>query len=305
MLSSLSSHRGAWQAKIIVVIVLIGIVIGFWFAFIKNNSDDLEQIDAVEEIETTTGAPVYEIIGSSVEGRKIESYTYGNGQNLVAFIGGIHGGYEWNSTLLAYELMDYLEANPDFIPENTRVSVIPSANPDGMYKIIGKEGRFSLADAPSVDIDASSGRFNANNVDLNRNFDCKWQPESTWRGNVVDAGTSAFSEPEAVAIRDFVLKNDPSAVVFWHSQANTVYAAECNNGISPVTLDIMNVYAKASGYNTAETFDQYEITGEADGWLANIGIPAITVELKTHQTVEWQQNLLGIKAILEYFDIIF
>jgi hypothetical protein len=41
-----------------------------------------------------------------------------------------------------------------------------------------------------------------NDVDLNRNFDCKWQPTSTWRSTSVSAGTQPFSEPEAAAIRD-------------------------------------------------------------------------------------------------------
>ena len=64
----------------------------------------------------------------------------------------------------------------------------------------------------------------------------------------------------------------------------------------------MNVYAKASGYNAIKTFDSYAITGDSEGWLASINIPAITVELKTHETVEWEQNLAGIKALLDYYN---
>jgi len=42
-------------------------------------------------------------------------------------------------------------------------------------------------------------------------------------------------------------------------------------------------------------------TGDAEGWLASINIPAITVELKTRDTTEWNQNLAGIKAIFGYY----
>jgi len=75
---------------------------------------------------------IYKIIGTSVQGRKIESYTYGNGKEDLVFVGGIHGGYEWNGVLLAYQLMDYLDKNIDTIPSNLTVTVIPDVNPDGV-----------------------------------------------------------------------------------------------------------------------------------------------------------------------------
>ena len=177
--------------------------------------------------------------------------------------------------------------------------MIASANPDGIFEVTNKNGRFYLSDLSSGD--KSLARFNANDVDLNRNFDCKWQSESTWRGNPVSAGTSVFSEPEAQAIRDFVLENKPVAVVFFHSQSNAVYASECEDGILSETLDIMNIYSDASGYPAIDTFDAYEITGDAEGWLASIKIPAITVELSTHETIEWDKNLAGVKALFEYY----
>jgi murein tripeptide amidase MpaA len=99
-----------------------------------------------------------------------------------------------------------------------RVVVIPSLNPDGLYSVVGKEGRFTIAEIPPNDAHTTGqGRFNARNVDLNRNFACKWQPESSWRGKKVAAGTAPFSEPEAASLRDVVNNITPSAVVFWHS----------------------------------------------------------------------------------------
>ncbi|MEK7552922.1 MAG: M14 family metallopeptidase, partial [Patescibacteria group bacterium] len=147
----------------------------------------------------------------------------------------------------------------------------------------------------------TAGRFNANEVDLNRNFDCEWQPESTWRAKRVSAGTAPFSEPEAAALRDFVLKNNPAAVIFWHSQAGAVYASKCEAEILPETLEIMQAYATAAGYAAVKSFDHYAITGDAEGWLASLGIPAITVELQTHETVEWERNLAGVKALFAHY----
>lgn len=246
--------------------------------------------------------PLRAVIGRSVEGREIEAFTYGAGAKQLLFVGGIHGGYEWNSVLLAYALMDYLTAAPEIIPANLSLTVIPAANPDGLARVIGKTGRFTLSDVPAAEPAVpGTGRFNARGVDLNRNFDCKWKPESRWRDQTVSVGTAPFSEPETAALRDFVLRNNPAAAVFWHSQANAVYASECEAGILPETLNIMNVYAQAAGYPPVATFDAYEISGDAEGWLASLGLPAITVELATHETIEWERNLAGVKALLSRF----
>ena len=90
-------------------------------------------------------------------------------------------------------------------------------------------------------------------------------------------------------------------MVFWHSQANAVYASECEDGILPETRAITKAYSRASGYPAMDSFDAYEVTGDAEGWLASIGIPAITVELKTHEAIEWEKNLAGIKALFAHY----
>ncbi|MFH1170641.1 MAG: M14 family metallopeptidase [Candidatus Vogelbacteria bacterium] len=286
---------------VLVVVLLAGGLFVFvnWRNWIRSETRLVEPPPAVE---VKKPGPETRVIGQSVAGRAITATTYGKGKTQLVFIGGIHGGYEWNSVLLAYQFMDYLKTNPTVIPDNLKVTIIPSANPDGVYKVIGQEGRFALAEVPTTG-DQAPGRFNAHTVDLNRNFDCQWQPKSMWRGSSVDGGSAPFSEPEAAAIRDFVLINKPSAVVFWHSQAGAVYASRCEGDILPETLAIMKAYAQASGYPAVKSFDAYDVTGDAEGWLASIGIPALTVELKTHQTIEWEQNLAGAKALFKYYGL--
>jgi predicted deacylase len=278
---------------IIVIIMLVLVAVGYVIWHYKAQPVSTlpeKKLDVVREF----------VIGKSVEGRDITAYTFGQGEKHLNFIGGIHGGYEWNSVLLAYQFIDYLTANPDFIPKDLTVTVIPSVNPDGVYKVVEKEGRFTVADV-KTNLPAGTGRFNTDKVDLNRNFDCNWQATSTWRSNLVSAGTSAFSEPEVMALKNFILQDKPVAAIFWHSQSNAVYASACNNGILPETLNIMSAYAQAAGYPAVKTFDSYVITGDAEGWLASVNIPAITVELATHETIEWDRNLAGVKALFDYF----
>jgi hypothetical protein len=280
---------------IAVIVVLSVIAIGLYVFSVFRNK--LEPAPIVTEEKLSV---VKSVIGNSVEERNIEAYTYGNGKTHLVFVGGIHGGYEWNSVLLSYKFMDYLAANPQFISSDITVTVIPSLNPDGIYEVVNKEGRFNAYDVVT-NLPNGTGRFNANNVDLNRNFDCKWQATSTWKSNVVSAGTAAFSEPEAKAFRNYILQSKPAAVIFWHSMSNTVYGSDCGAGIMTETKDLMNTYSLASDYKMADTFDSYVVTGDASDWLASIKIPAITVELKTHESIEWDKNLAGIKALFEYY----
>ena len=287
-------------AKLVIAIIILTVLGVGVFGFVNFRQPALVAPSLIEKPKDL--GPRQQVLGTSVEGRDITAYIYGNGKTLLLFVGGMHGGYEWNSVLIAYQFMDYLKENTDVVvPKNLTITVIPSANPDGVYAVIGKEGRFSVTDIPIKKGVVGLGRFNAHGVDLNRNFDCQWQPTSLWKAKKVSAGSGVFSEPETMAIRDFVLENSPKAVVFWHSQANAVYASKCEAGVLPLTFDIMNAYSRASGYPAVKSFDSYEITGDAEGWLASINIPAITVELKTHETIEWEQNLSGIKALFEYY----
>ena len=285
-----------FSVKRVIIVIIIFALVGFGLIIYFNKADQTPSAP----VETNSLAPRQVVIGTSVEGRKIEAFIYGNGVKHLIFVGGIHGGYEWNSVLLAYQLIDYLSLNSSIIPKNITVTVIPALNPDGVYKVTGKEGRFSLLDV-SVNLPKGTGRLNAQNVDLNRNFACQWQATSTWQNKPQSAGTAVFSEPEARALRDFVLIDKPAVVIFWHSQSNAVYASQCQEGILPETLGLMDVYSKASSYPTIKTFSAYQITGAADDWLASIKVPAFSVELQTHETVEWDKNLAGIRALFENY----
>ncbi|MAJ97064.1 MAG: hypothetical protein CMI56_00425 [Parcubacteria group bacterium] len=294
-------------------IVLLFFILGSigYFVSQKSSTSETEVTDTTVVADITTDANTNETdvtkdesitrIGASVEGRDINAYHYGTGDTELLFVGGIHGGYSWNTVLVAYELMDYLEANPTVIPKNVKVTVIPVLNPDGLNTVIGTDGRFSKADVPTSFEDTIPGRFNARDVDLNRNFDCEWQPSSKWQSTTVSGGTETFSEPETQAIRDYVGVNQPEAVVVWYSAAGGVFASSCRNGVSIETNTLTNTYADASGYQAYEEFDFYEITGDMVNWLAKNNIPAISVLLSDHQSTEWEKNKKGIEAVFNLY----
>ncbi len=255
-----------------------------------------------EKPKTTVTDKEKTVIGKSVEGKNITAYHYGTGDTELLFVGGIHGGYEWNTVLVAYQMMDYLKKNPTVVPKNIKVTVIPVLNPDGLNKVVGTAtGDFTQADVSSSEATVVAGRFNANNVDLNRNFDCAWQSSSTWQNKTVSGGSKVFSEPESQAIKKYVEINKPTAVVAWFSAAGGVYSSSCNNGVSAETKIITKKYADASGYPAYDKFSFYEITGDMLNWLAKNNTPAISVLLTNHTDTEWTKNQKGIEALFKYY----
>lgn len=296
------------------IAVLIVVIAGLGaYLVLQNqskNADEKQGLDATADTTQSQASttPIAElnkaetVIGKSVEGRDITAYHYGTGGTEILFVGDIHGGYSWNTALVAYEMMDYLKANPDVIPQNIKVTVIPVLNPDGLNKVVGTStASFSQADVSPSQSTQVSGRFNANNVDLNRNFDCDWQTSAKWQNKTVSGGSEVFSEPESQAIKNYIETQKPKAVIVWYSAAGGVYASSCHNGVLPETLTLTNIYAKASGYPANEDFDFYETTGDMVNWLAKEEIPAISVLLTNHTDVELTKNQAGIKAVLEHY----
>ncbi|MCX6764373.1 MAG: M14 family metallopeptidase [Candidatus Nealsonbacteria bacterium] len=300
---------------VLVVIAIIGIALYFLVYLPRKNAAlNQNQVVPTGTVEKQEAKPVQEtstqeqenktetITGKSVQGLDIKAYHYGSGEKEILFVGGIHGGYSWNTVLLTYQIMDYLKANPTLIPGNIKVTVIPVLNPDGLKKVVGAAGRFSQSDVSVSQEVKVSGRFNANKVDINRNFDCEWKAIGVWQSTNVSGGSKPFSEPESAAIRDYVQKHKPIAVISWDSAAGGVFSSNCNNDeILPETQAIANIYAEASGYPAYEDFTFYELSGDMINWFAKNKIPAISVLLSTHEGIEWSKNLAGIKATLEHY----
>ncbi|MBI3589285.1 MAG: hypothetical protein HY093_02630 [Candidatus Liptonbacteria bacterium] len=298
--------------KIIIGLVVVGLVgVGAYFLF-RNSSKSVDitgNQSGATSTDQTGGSPVTDqnqnkdqsVIGKSAGGRDILAYHYGTGAKEILFVGGIHGGYEWNTALVAYEMMDYLKANPSAVPGGVKVTVIPVLNPDGLSKVASTAGKFAKTDVLADQALQVAGRFNANNVDLNRNFDCDWKAKAVWQDKTVSGGSAVFSEPEAQAIKNYIETKKPVAALVWYSAANGVFASNCHAGVLPETLVLANLYGKASGYKVYKEFNFYEITGDMVNWLAKQGIPAISVLLTNHEDTEWTKNEAGIKAFLNHY----
>lgn len=247
-----------------------------------------------------TSTPTFEqqiTIGHSFDNIPIVAHRFKEGEREIVVVGGIHGGYEWNTILLARAMVDHFRQSPDDIPDSITLTIIPVANPDGLQRVAGTSDEFSQEDLTA---DTSVGRFNGNFVDLNRNWDCEWQETGIWRGREVSGGYMVFSEPETVALRDYFLQQQPAAVIFLHSALNGVFASGCPQTYRP-SLELAQIYGNAANYPIYERFTAYEITGDAGDWLATQGITSISVELRNHEDPDRAKNFAGMMAILDYY----
>ncbi len=301
----------------ILILIIIGLV---GYLVTQNNTETAVNEPVVEEMmpvepdegigdgaEPLVENPVEErgeesVIGTSVDGNDLVAYHFGDGDTEVLLVSGVHGGYSWSTAALGYELVDHFDANPDAVPEDVTLTIIPVMNPDGLDAAVGTVGRFSTTLANNLSSEERiAARFNGSGVDLNRNFDCDWSPEGTWQSRAVSGGTEAFSEPEAAAIRDYVSKYNPDAAVVWFGSEGKVYPSACASAPSEASVALAATFATAADYPSAAEFDAYAITGDMVNWLAGENIPAISVLLSTHNDTEFAKNLAGVEAVLDAY----
>ena len=228
------------------------------------------------------------IIGTSVQGRPITATRIGDGPIKIALIGDIHGEFEANTHVLVQQLLEHFQADPEQVPAEVSLWFIPTMNPDGL---------------------ATGHRWNANDVDLNRNADTDldgcagndWAPDTVGlEGPHPGAGGDyPFSEPEARAVRDFL--DDAWIAVFYHSAAEAIFTDACHRHIP--TARLAEALSAGTGYEVPEEgWAGYPITGDFGDYLAGEGVAAVTVELTDHENPEFERNLEGVRALLADVD---
>ena len=229
------------------------------------------------------------IIGQSVRGAQIEAVRLGDGEKSIIMIGGLHAGAVPGSVSLAEQAVRYFQDNLPLIPDDATLYIIPSVNPDSSYSPGELEGR-----------------LNANGVDLNRNWDCRWTEDAIWRGNVIpgSGGSAPFSEPETRALRNFIEDVDAKVVVFWEARATNGLTSPGSCSSSPLVSNrLAQVYGSAAGYEVADFEDltNQEINGDGTNWLDSQNIPSISVLLPDYTDMDWNKNLAGISAVLREY----
>ncbi len=224
------------------------------------------------------GSPEYLVFGQSARRRELAAWRFGTGRTIM-LVGGIHGGWEANTVDLMNALVAHFQASPGDVLAGISLVIIPSLNPDGL-----SQGR------------VLEGRFNANAVDLNRNWGCGWEPVAYFRSQEVSPGAAPFSEPETQTLSTWITQLNPSVVLFYHSAADGIFAGGCA-GDDGGSERMAAVYGEASGYSYGADFTAYPVTGTAPAWVSSLGIPSADVELATWRSAEFDRNLRAVMAL--------
>lgn len=228
------------------------------------------------------------IIGYSVEGRALEVYRFGTGEKHRMIVAGIHGGYEYNTVDLVYELITYLQENLELVPDDVTLFLLPALNVDGYTNHRGEY----------------AGRANANGVDLNRNWDRNWQADwnksGCWNYAPINGGTAPFSEPETFALQYFLQEEQIEALISYHSAALGIFHGGQPDPYPP-SVALAQAAASVSPYAyPPNSYGLCTSTGMLAHWAAEQEIAAIDIELTNHAQTDFDINVEILKVFLNW-----
>ncbi len=182
------------------------------------------------------------IVGRSVENRPILTRVYGEGDDVILIMAGIHGT-EAKGIPILDRLGEELMQRPELL-EGRTVVLMPEVNPDGV-----KAGK----------------RHNANDVDLNRNF-----PADNFSGKDKH-GSEPLSQPESKIILKQIELYKPNRIVTFHEPLNCLdYDGEDAKLIAEAMGQYTDLPVKRLGGRPGSLGSYFGI---------DKGIPCITVEL--------------------------
>jgi hypothetical protein len=202
-------------------------------------------------------------VGRSVQGRELSVAAIGEpADRAVLLVGGIQGDQP-NTRELVASLSSHFERNPEQVPREAAFYFLPALNPDGL---------------------AVNSRFNANDVDLNRNWDAvDWRSTAAVPGHPEGkpgaGGPRPFSEPETAAAADFIAQlrgqGRQVLVVVVHSSVRRATGEVYPGGERSV--EIAYRYASTAGYDVEDQWAEYTTSGEMITWCAEQGILSIDI----------------------------
>ena len=270
--------------------------------------------------------------GKSVMGRDLWTMTAGNGTKELFINAGFHANEWLNIPVVLKFFEEYLKAvskkrllygeNARELFENTRLHIMPLVNPDGVDLVTGalKDGEYYdkaksiSASFPLVPF-PSGWKANINGVDLNLQYPANWEKAReikfsqgyTMPSPIEYVGSAPLTEPEAVSVYNYTLKNDFRIILAYHSQGSIIYWKYL--GYEPEdSLRIGNILSEVSGYPLELTPTDSSFAGYKDWFIQSYNRPGYTIEtgngtnplpLSQFDRIYEENKMLMISAVRE------
>lgn len=270
--------------------------------------------------------------GKSVMGRDLWTMTAGNGTKELFINAGFHANEWLNIPVVLKFFEEYLKAvskkrllygeNARELFENTRLHIMPLVNPDGVDLVTGalKEGEYYdkaksiSASFPSVPF-PSGWKANINGVDLNLQYPANWEKARDIKFSqgysmpspIEYVGSAPLTEPEAVSVYNYTLKNDFRMILAYHSQGSIIYWKYLDYQPED-SLRIGTILSEVSGYPLELTPTDSSFAGYKDWFIQNYNRPGYTIEtgngtnplpLSQFDRIYEENKILMISAVRE------
>jgi len=250
-------------------------------------------------------------IGASELGRQIPVLRIGSrdAEYHVLLHGAIHGR-EHTTCWLLMEMVEYWLQNNILEYGDVCYHIIPMVNPDGV--VLSQRGSLDsnqyeiYLDDRSVgyagwDVASYAAMWKANGlgVDLNRNFPSGWETVSKRRNPSSEryAGTEPFSAVEARALRDYTLAYPFDATLSYHASGSVLYYDYgTRQPVNDQSKSLAQAVYAVSGYILVPSGGQLDGAGYKDWAMDALGIPSITVEIGSQETVLAERELHSLFA---------
>ncbi|MEA3315822.1 MAG: M14 family zinc carboxypeptidase [Campylobacterota bacterium] len=217
----------------------------------------------------------------------------------LLYTGTIHAR-EWIGNELAISFISYLlsqyKSNPrvlEILKKNT-LYIVPCLNPDG-FEYSRKHFSFWRKNRR----DNGDGTFG---VDLNRNFSVGYSKSINTASNVY-SGPKPFSEPETLAIKNFVDNKDNITIALdYHSQGNVFFPAhkfrheseedgtDLNTLCANMNYEIGKITGRKYGIHRGKPPTKL-ISGSGREYYYSKGIISAVVEVGTRNIPDFMQNM--------------